>query len=438
MARVRQRFTFASGPNAGKPADFFVFQQGTAAGNQYFSIADCGLCVSKLFYPSLFMNSASLWDGTAEVFPVEGSTPDRSYLKVDGRSAIAPGYDLQWGDGTHSRSLPGLDPLAYSYKNGPGPNGVTIHETDHFDRCATVSEPSWPPPTKSSCPSFRRTGVRVDRVVVQGSGGTEVTIVDSWRSEDGRAHDLDLHYDELVEKQGPDDPSYAFPWVSPAYSTHSPGDIVRAPAAAPASWLVAGDSGAPDGSALYPQGALTFDPVPDAILFRGPGDPLLRYHRRVPAGGALVITQVFDMASTRAAVGAAASAARHRLALPPALSGVGLAPASFAASKGTRLKLTLSKPAAVAVAVDQKLKGRKVKGRCEPKAKKGKRCTFRVPRAKLSLIGAAGANTFAFRPTGLKSGSYIAIVTARDADGRLSKPVTLKFKIKKRRKGKHH
>src|SRR5207244_9157816 len=116
-------------------------------------------------------------------------------------------------------------------------------------------------------------------------------------------------------------------------------------------------------------------------------------------------TQVFDMASTRAAVGAAASAARHRLALPPSLSGVGLAPASFAASKGTRLKLTLSKPATVDVVVDQKLKGRKVKGRCKPKAKKGKRCTLRVRRLELSLIGAQGANTFAFRPTGLKPGS---------------------------------
>src|SRR2546421_11369095 len=157
-------------------------------------IASGGLGVPKLFEPASYMTSAGLRDVDAEVFPVEGSTPDRSYLKVDGRNATAPGYDLQWGDGTHSRSLPGLDPLAYSYTNGPGSSGVTIHETDHFDRCATASDPSWPPPTKSSCPGFRRTGVRVDRVVVQGSGGTETTIVDSWRSEDGRAHDLDLEY----------------------------------------------------------------------------------------------------------------------------------------------------------------------------------------------------------------------------------------------------
>jgi len=318
----------------------------------------------------------------------------------------------------------------YSYSSGPG--AVTIHETDHFDRCATASDPSWPPPTKSSCASFQRTGVRVDRVVTQGVAGTESTIVDRWRSEDGRRHDLDLHYDQLVRNPPTygHKPSYAFPWVSPAYSTHAAGDVVPAPASAPASWLVSVDSAAPDGSTLLPQGALTFDPVPDAMVFRASQDALLRYHRTIPAGGALVITQVFDMATTRAAVGSAALAARNRLARPPALSRVSLAAASFAAGRGTTLRLTLSKPATVDVRVDQKLRGRKRKGRCRPKAKRGKRCTLKLRRTKLSYVAGKGANTFAFGPTKLRPGAYVAAITARDADGRLSKPVRLNFKIK--------
>src|SRR5205814_837618 len=73
-----------------------------------------------------------------------------------------------------------------------------------------------------------------------GLAGMESTIIDSWRSEDGRRHDLDLHYDELVRNPPTygHTPSYAFPWVSPAYSTHAAGDVVPAPASAPASWLV--------------------------------------------------------------------------------------------------------------------------------------------------------------------------------------------------------
>ncbi len=111
------------------------------------------------------------------------------------------------------------------------------------------------------------------------------------------------------------------------------------------------------------------------------------------------------------------------------LSRVGLFPALFAATKGATLKLMVSKPASVAVVVKQKLKGRKVKGRYKRKAKKGKKCTLLITRAKLRYVAASGANAFAFRSTKLSAGSYVATITARDADGRRSKPVALKFKV---------
>ena len=49
----------------------------------------------------------------------------------------------------------------------------------------------------------------------------------------------------------------------------------------------------------------------------------------------------------------------------------------------------------------------------------GNRCAFK-----------RGANAFAFRTTKLRPGAYVATITARDADGRLSKPVRVNFKIK--------
>jgi hypothetical protein len=93
--------------------------------------------------------------------------------------------------------------------------------------------------------------------------------------------------------------------------------------------------------------------VPDATTFRSSQDPPLRYHRTVPAGGTLTITQVFDMATTRAQVSAAASAARDRLTpssppspspgagQPPGPAGsppAGTPPAGF----GARTLVTLS------------------------------------------------------------------------------------------------
>jgi hypothetical protein len=103
VARWGTRTPFASGPNTGKVADFLLFQQGSAAGNVYWSIANCGLCRSRLFYPSTFSTSALLWTGNAQVFPNSGGPAYRSQLKVDGRNSMAPGYDMLWAR-TGSRS----------------------------------------------------------------------------------------------------------------------------------------------------------------------------------------------------------------------------------------------------------------------------------------------------------------------------------------------
>jgi hypothetical protein len=114
---------------------------------------------------------------------------------------------------------------------------------------------------------------------------------------------------------------------------------------------------------------------------------------------------------------------------PPVISKASFAPAAFKAASGTKLKLTLSEPATVAVVVTQKVSGRIVAGKCKPKATTGKKCTLTVKRAKLSFKGVKGANAFGFLVPKLKPGSYSATITARDAGGRVSKPLTLKFKV---------
>jgi len=115
---------------------------------------------------------------------------------------------------------------------------------------------------------------------------------------------------------------------------------------------------------------------------------------------------------------------------PPVISNASFASSSFKAKSGTKLRLTLSKPATVAVVVTQRLKGRKVAGKCKPKAKTGTRCKLTVQNAKLSFKGAKGKNAFRFRLPKLKPGSYSATIKARDAGGRVSKPLTLKFKVR--------
>ena len=115
----------------------------------------------------------------------------------------------------------------------------------------------------------------------------------------------------------------------------------------------------------------------------------------------------------------------------PVVSGARLVSSKFKAKRGTKLKLTLSRAATVDVVVTQRVNGRKVAGKCKRKTNKGKPCHLTVKKAKLSRAGAAGANTFKFRISKLKPGRYSAKITARDAAGVVSKPVTLTFDVRR-------
>ncbi len=113
----------------------------------------------------------------------------------------------------------------------------------------------------------------------------------------------------------------------------------------------------------------------------------------------------------------------------PVLTAVGLANSTFPARKGTTLHFTLSEPARVTIVITTTVKGRRIKGACKPAAKHGTRCTLIVTKATLTVTGVAGRNTARLRFGSLKPGRYAARLTARDAAGELSKPVTLQFTI---------
>jgi hypothetical protein len=102
---------------------------------------------------------------------------------------------------------------------------------------------------------------------------------------------------------------------------------------------------------------------------------------------------------------------------------------SFTATKGTTIKLTLSRAASIKIVVTHSLTGHKVAGVCKTHVKMGKKCTINSQVKTLHFSGAAGSKRFKLRLPTLKPGSYTARVTASDSAGR-SNGVTLKFTIR--------
>lgn len=320
VPRYRKQLTLPDGTNAGHLYDFYTWQQATLAGSDYLSVGSCGLCDSKLFYPGSFTSSNYLWFANGALYGDERT--GRAYAQIDGRNAIAPGDPFfQFRPSvTQAYTQPGFPVLTYSFSDGPGPGELTINETDPFVHCFG-QESAWPPASSGDCPSFVPTGVVLDRQIVQSADGRTIWITDTWRSTDGAAHTLDLDYDQYFA-DSPDHPSFEFPWVGSAYATHVAGDTIPGPAGGPATLFVRGDALALDGNTQYPQGALTFQPAATLAHFYGTTGVrnfYLRFHVVVPAGGTSTVSQVFNMATTRADLDAMSSAAEDKLS-PPTVS----------------------------------------------------------------------------------------------------------------------
>jgi hypothetical protein len=134
---------------------------------------------------------------------------------------------------------------------------------------------------------------------------------------------------------------------------------------------------------------------------------------------------------TTAPVITAASLSRTRFRAGAAPTALGAR-----AKAGTKVRVSLSEPATLALRVDRLLAGRRREGRCSRRARSGTRCTISRHRATLTRALAAGASSIAFSGRigshKLAPGRYRIVLTATDAAGNRSRPERLGFRLVKR------
>jgi uncharacterized delta-60 repeat protein len=144
----------------------------------------------------------------------------------------------------------------------------------------------------------------------------------------------------------------------------------------------------------------------------------------------VVVTASNANGSSAATSYTTATVTGHRTAAGPAMWGVGLASSSFTAKRGTRITITVSESATITVAITHNVRGYKVRGTCRARGTRGTRCTLTARMSTLSFYAVGGHNTFAFRIPGLRPGRYAGTVTARNATGRTSRPLTIGFAVR--------
>ena len=249
-----------------------------------------------------------------------GAFGGRSEVQIDGRNAYDPAaaQGLFTSGSPISQNLNGFPAsLADGLDWDPATGMISSDATDPYVECDGPNEEK---PTPASCPGFVNSGVELQRSITTSDGGLVVAMTDTWTSTDGRAHALDLLYDDavgLVTSPPDGEPGYEFPGQS-TFSPYAAGDTLPGPGTAPGSILVHTNVAAADGDPNEAVGALTFGTAPSGYAFTANDDFEEHNVLVVPAGGSTTLSYVYSVGYALADVTALALAAQDRFE-PPAV-----------------------------------------------------------------------------------------------------------------------
>jgi hypothetical protein len=252
----RQSAKVSGGTNNGKVYDFHIDSQQTTAANEYSSVGEGDLYDAFLLDPTYFATTNTYASGHS-LFAT--ALPTRSELQVDGADAYPPYQAKQI-----NANATGLPALSYSYSLDAHTGDLVIHVTEPLVKCPSTTFP----PTATSCASFLPTGVADAETITEDHGGHVSWITDVFTSTDGKAHAVDLLWDEGQHFYGASGDSsqveYAFPGHT-GFSTHLTGDSLALPRFPGTIFIRM--HGAADGDAGTGQGAIVYDRPATAAAF---------------------------------------------------------------------------------------------------------------------------------------------------------------------------
>jgi hypothetical protein len=270
----------SGGANNGKIVDYLLDAQQQTGAFDYASLGACALRDGYL-YDSSFRNTTITFACNGALLVRDSPSPTRSELQVDGANAYTPRAAAGISPGGA-----GLPAVTETYTVDKVTGNVTITESDPIVRCTSATYP----PTSSTCATFAPTGVIDHRTIAQDHDGHISWFTDTFTSTDGKAHSLDLLWDNSQRFWGPSGNSaqveYEFPGQD-SFSTHAAG-YTYAPPAAPGAILVR-MHGAADGDMTTGQGAIVYDrPVTEAkvtAVVNFASELTLHQTGTIPAGG---------------------------------------------------------------------------------------------------------------------------------------------------------
>ena len=247
----RETSKVSGGANNGKAYDYSLDAQQLTGAFEYASLGSCGLHNGFLYDPTYANTTVTFACNTGLGRAESPGTPTRSELQVDGKDAYAPAQAFFINQGGT-----GLPALTEKHTVDRTSGNVVISETDPTVECSGATYP----PTTGSCATFVSAGVTDERTITQDHDAHISWIADTLESTDGKAHVVDLLWDDNQQFFGASGDSskleYEFPGES-SFSGHKTGDTVSLPSAGGAIFVRM--QGAADGATGTGQGAIVYD-----------------------------------------------------------------------------------------------------------------------------------------------------------------------------------
>ncbi|HEX7611015.1 MAG TPA: Ig-like domain-containing protein, partial [Solirubrobacteraceae bacterium] len=261
---------------------------GTLPGGFFIESAGSYALESALFSTAAHKIARSFYGEAALQATPEYGSKIQAPVQIDGASAYAPEAARELELELKIGAIPGLPTITVAKSFNASTRQLAISEEDPLVMCAPSTAY---PPTKASCTSFVPTGVTLARTWETSNEDHLARMTDTWRSNNGAAHSVSVHYVNEMFNEYPHPGAYEFPGY-PGFTATHPGESRSLPAGAGAI-LYKTLAGTPDaGDAVHPQDAIVYDRAPNGPLTIPTGTEAeppsvfeLPYQWSVPAGG---------------------------------------------------------------------------------------------------------------------------------------------------------
>jgi Glucodextranase, domain B/PASTA domain len=312
------------GPNAGAPYNIYINDvtlTGYAAWSSPGGNEGCGGPFAAPIDPDLDLGNfaidcvGALLSDDLRAF----GGPGRSEVQVDGRNAYDPASAQALfpasGSNPASQDLPGFPTDLTANLIWDPTSGLLTSRSD--ESWVVCNGPNEETPSFGTCPGFLASGVKLQRDITTGDGGRVVSMTDTWSSIDGKAHALDLLYDDFIGLLGrtPGERGYEFPGQT-SFSQFGQGKTLPGAAGAPGSILVRTNVSAPDGDPSEAAGAITFGTAASGFAFASNNEFEEHQIVHVPAGASASLTYIYSVGYSPADVSRLALAAQDQLQGP--------------------------------------------------------------------------------------------------------------------------